>query len=146
MMFQEQANPIGVAFEDPGVANFVSYMKTKWDEETGRFPWWQFWKRVSLVKVTNFLVNALEDIISYVDQFMDKSGADKKATVLEAISQLYDYVVSNALPVWLRPLSKALKQYIIYEVISAAIDWMVSKYHSGEWQKKDPQQLVKMWS
>ena len=62
------------------------------------------------------------------------SGPDKKATVLNAVDRLYDYTVKEAMPIWMRPFAAPIKHYIVYVLVSSAIDWMVLKYQSGSWK------------
>jgi hypothetical protein len=65
-----------------------------------------------------------------------ENGPDKKATVLAAIDHLYDFVGREAVPVLLRPFASKIKNYIIYTLVAASIDWIVNKYRHGEWRDK----------
>lgn len=137
---KEEPNPIGDAYIIDTIEEQVEALKVQWSELTVDIenpPWWQFWswgRKVSLSKVTDFLIKALDDLIHKVDGALD-NGADKKATVLDAISRLYDYVIREALPIWLRPFSAKVKNYIINELVSTAIDWIVGKYRNGAWRE-----------
>lgn len=141
----EEINPVGEPQIDSNINNFVSIMCSKWDEQTDPIPWWQFWKRKSVAKITKFLLGALDELIAYVDQ-LDIGGSNKKATVLAVITILYDYVVREALPIWAKPFSNRIKYYIISVMISAAIDWIVEKYRNGVWVKKPTATLAAEWS
>lgn len=120
------ANPVG----NPQVVESVetlldSYMKA-WDETKSKWSWFKF----DSSKITNFLMKALDDFIVAVDS-SSLMGTDKKATVLSATDRLYEYIVREAMPIWLMPFAGVVKQYIIYVLISNAIDWIVSKYKEG---------------
>lgn len=145
MEIKDTANPVGNVVADEGIDNFLELMAALWDQTKTAGPWWQFWKRRSFVSVTTFLIKALEDLIAYVDGIID-DNIDKKATVLAAISKLYDYVIQEAMPIWLKPFSPAIKEIIINGVISPAIDWIVDKYRNGEWRKKEPEEVAAQWA
>ena len=76
-------------------------------------------------------VNQLDIIVYLIEK-----GADKKATVLIAIANLFDYVSKEAVPMWLKPFMSGIKQFIVYTVVSILIDWIVAKYNSGDWRKE----------
>lgn len=141
----EQTNPIGEVKADSAVENYIAIVCAQWDETNPKRKWWQFWKRTSFVRVTNFLLKALDDLIAYVDEVIETSGADKKATVIWAVEKIYDYVVREAMPVWLKPFSPQIKDIIINGIVSPAIDWMVDKYRNGAWRKPPATELAALW-
>ena len=145
IQLKDVSNPIGTPIQDEAIENFITVMASIWKEETEDIPWYKPWKRISFTKVTDFLMKSLDDLIAYVDDYIDANGADKKATVLDAISRLYDIVVQEAMPVFLRPFSASIKNYIINDLIATAIDWIVDKYRNGEWRKKDSAEIREMW-
>lgn len=145
-MAGEIANPVGVIQQLEAVDNYVDNMAAKWIEEENpdKISWWQFWKRVGLEqyqKATSFILGAIDDLIAYVDDKID-NGADKKATVLNAIGRLYDYVMVEALPIWLKPFAASVRTYIIDTLCSSAIDWIVGKYRNGDWRNRFDQPEV----
>jgi hypothetical protein len=144
-MSEQISNPIGEPQIDGAINNYVAIMTAKWTEEQENIPWWKFWKSKSVAKVTKFLLGALDELIAYVDQ-LDLTGPDKKATVLAAVSILYDYVIREALPIWAKPFASKVKQYIVYALIASAIDWIVEKYRNGVWVKKSSSVLAAQWS
>ena len=141
---KDTANPVGTAHVDDNIDNFVTVMSAEWDATKEDIPWWAFWRRISITRVTNFLLSVLDDLIAYVDDLLD-AGPDKKATVMDAIERLYDYVIAEALPIWLKPFAGAIKNYVLKDVISPAIDWIVDKYRNGEWRKKTAPELAAQW-
>lgn len=131
-------HPIGEPKSLPEVEAFLNKAADQWDQEGAVeiARWWQIWKwgrKVNLNRVTKFLLMCLDELISIVDEFVD-NGPDKKATVLFAIDRLYEYVIKEALPIWLKPFGGYVKQYIVYTLISNAIDWIVYKYKNGAWR------------
>lgn len=138
MFIKESANPIGQPqFVESVEVLLESYMKM-WDETKNRKSIWSKVKFDSS-KITNFLMKALDDFIIAVDS-SSILGEDKKATVLDAVDRLYEYIVREAMPLWLVPFAGVVKQYIIYVLVSNAIDWIVSKYREG-WAPK----TMKSW-
>lgn len=146
IQIKDESNPVGMPIEDEAIDNFILIMSSLWDEETEKTPWYKPWRRISFTRVTAFLMKSLDDLIAYVDDYIDANGADKKATVLAAIGRLYDYVVIQAMPVYLKPFSSSIKTYIVNDLIATAIDWIVDKYRNGEWRKKDSAQLKAQWA
>ncbi len=71
-------------------------------------------------------------------------GPEQKVTVLKGIDRLYEYVIKEALPIWLKPFAKQVKQYVIYVLISNAIDWMVGKYRDGNWKPEVVEEVVEV--
>jgi hypothetical protein len=108
----------------------------KWaDQAVARPAWWDiFCGRSSyFYKSLNFLISCLDEMIVAVDSLLD-NGKDKKAIILAAISILYDGVVI-ILPIWMKPISGAIKAFIIYTLCSILIDFIVSKYNQSTWKK-----------
>lgn len=138
-------DPVGDPVQDDAINDFVKVKMAEWDETREQIRWWQVWKRISFTPVTNFLTQALDDLIAYVDDYIDTKGADKKATVLIAIGTIYDYIAAEALPVFLKPFAGSIKNYVINEVISAMIDWIVDKYRNGDWRKPEASLLAEEW-
>lgn len=138
------AGPIGQVIADSGVENYITAMAVTWDENKVESKWWQFWKKVSFISVTNFLLKSLDDLINYVDNLIARN-VDKKATVIDAITRLYDKIIFQAMPIWLKPFSPLIRKIVIDQIMSAAIDYFVSKYHDGSWNKKDPEVVAQMF-
>lgn len=138
----KEPNPVGLSHEVPEVEEMLVALADQWDNEIlkpAKKKWYEhlmFWRwgtKVSLSAVTKFLIGALDDLIGLIDDKLEL-GPDKKATVLDAIDRLYEYVVREALPIILRPITGKVKNYIVYTLISVAIDWIVDKYRNGEWR------------
>lgn len=124
-------DPVGEPKNDSTVSSFIDGLKKKWDEfraGLGKAT------KVTLVHVTKFLLFSLDGLIVFVDGLM-VGGPDKKATVMTAVSALYDYIIKGNLPLWLLPFSTTVKAFIVGTVISIAIDWIVAKYKEGAWKK-----------
>jgi hypothetical protein len=129
-----ETNPIGNA-QVTAITDKVESLAVKWDEqiaETAR----SWWSRISLYKVTRFLLDSLDDLICFVDNLID-SGPDKKATVMSAVEKLYDHVVKEAMPIWLKPFSPAIKNFILNVIVAQSIDFIVNKYREGAWNVKE---------
>ena len=138
-------NPIGEPQIDGAINNYITIATAKWIEIEEKIPWWKFWKRKSVTKITKFILGALDELIPYVDQ-LNISGPDKKATVLAAVAVLYDCVMREALPIWGTLFSGKIKYFLIYVMLSSAIDWIVEKYRKGVWDKKSNGEIAALWS
>ena len=145
--FAEKANPVGVAYNV--LDNEIVALEHQWDVESQgvkKFVWykpstWFNWDEFSLVGAVSFILNSLDHFIKLIEQFNDLSGADKKATVLNAVAKLYDYIAKEALPIWLKPFSAKIKHFLVYVAISYLIDFMVGKYNDGLWRDKDGSEI-----
>jgi len=135
----QPVNPVGEVRAIPEVAQYVLDTQGAWDQvKATSSSWWKIWKKVSLAQLqqcSKFLLLAVDDLIQLVDNLID-NGPDKKATVLDAMSKIYDYVVAEALPLWIKPFAASVKNYIVYSLLSSAIDFFVDKYRHGAWRDK----------
>ena len=130
-MFKEKDNPVGAVQRINEIENKILKYQKIWDQDKEKKGF--IFKKPNLNKVTNFLLMVLDDFVVTVSTVII-SGPDKKATVLNAVDRLYDYTVKEAMPIWMRPFAAPIKHYIVYVLVSSAIDWMVLKYQSGSWK------------
>ena len=137
----QEPNPVGEVHHVDAVEEQLIALAAQWDEQLEEQVWrwyyyampWKWGRKVNLFQVTDFLLKSLDGLIAMIDDKVDL-GPDKKATVLNAIDRLYEYVIKEALPIWLKPIAGKVKNYIIFTLVSVAIDWIVDKYHNGEWR------------
>lgn len=121
----------------PGLTILVETMKTSWTTMKSSVG-------SSRKVITEFLMNCLDGLITYLVNF-DLSGKDKKTVVLHVMNDLYDYVVASTLPFWIRPFGRLIKDFVVNVLISYAIDWIVSKYKDGSWNKPSPEKVMNLW-
>lgn len=129
-------HPVGQVRVLPEVNEYVQTLIAEWNKIRGNVSSWTFWKSATTAgfhKATQFLLQSIDGLVLLVDDLIDL-GADKKATVLNALDKLYDYVVREAIPIWLRPFAGVIKNYVVYTVASSMIDWIVAKYNNGSWK------------
>jgi hypothetical protein len=126
-------NPVGQAHDV--LDNKINDLKSQWDTQKVPASWWSKIKP-NLTPVVSFLIGCIDDLILHISDFV-LPGEDKKATVLRAISILYDYTAREAIPIWLRPFAGKVKNVVIYTIISYVIDFMVNKYKEGLWRKNE---------
>jgi len=127
----------GQVIELPQITELVQKLANQWSniQPEVALRWWQIWsKQANFKKSTKFLIDCVDDLINLVEEYIPK-GADKKATVLAALSILYDFIVANALPIYLKPFANKIKQAVIFIMISELINFMVGKYREGNWQQ-----------
>jgi hypothetical protein len=126
-------NPIGIAQFVPEFENKILELSNKWDEKIKNSNYW-LKNKVSLATISLFLLGSLDELIITINDFLE-SGPDKKATVLYGLDRLYEYVLREGIPIWLRPFATLIKNYVIYSLASSAIDYFVAKYKQGAWKK-----------
>ncbi len=144
---KNKPNEIGEVKNIEPIEAKIQALSAAWDEQSKEMPKASWWKKVisgaNISAVTTFLMGAVDELIQTVEEFVDY-GPDKKATVLNGIDRLYEYVIKEALPIWLKPFASQVKQYVIYVLISNAIDWMVGKYRDGNWKPEVVEEVVEV--
>jgi hypothetical protein len=138
MDIKSKSNPIGIIQNIPELEQKIKNLMQEWDDKikvvsAGWLYYFGAKGKVTLSLVTSFLLFALDELITAANEVLI-SGPDKKATVLSGLDKLYEYVIKEALPIWLRPFASAVKQYVIYSLASYAIDYIVLKYKNGNWK------------
>ena len=133
------SNPVGVVQFLPEVEALVSSLTSEWQQtliDTEQPKWWQFWRRgTALQAAAMFVINSVDKLVDCVEGLIDV-GPDKKATVMHAVGLLFDYVVRECMPIYLKPFAGKLKHLIVEVIIGNAIDWMVAKYREGAWKEE----------
>jgi len=71
---KENTNPVGKVIPSDLIDQFIESMKALWDSTQEKSKSWQLWKKVNFIKITNFLLNCLDDLIAYVDTMAFASG------------------------------------------------------------------------
>lgn len=114
---------------------YLGDLKSRWDQEN---PGNQSYFKLSnyyLISSTKFLVECLDELIIFVEDVIP-NGSDKKQAVLTIASRMFDYIVVQAFPFWLKPFTSIIKEVIVNVIVSNLIDYIVNKYNSGYWQMK----------
>lgn len=125
-------NPTG-AVKEEAIKSYVRSLATEWQENNPKPKWWQFWKNSKIASAASkFMIDSVDALIVYVDDIID-NGPDKKATVLAASAALYDVVVQDILPIWLKPFAVAVKRLFVNVLLSLLIDFIVGKYKKQMW-------------
>ena len=73
-----------------------------------------------------FFVQSIDELMRFMQKF-DMPGVSKKVVVMEAIGELYDYIIYPLLPIWLKPFSGSVKDLVLNVLISTFIDFLVSR-------------------
>lgn len=137
-MVETTVNPVGRVVAVPGLDALVAKMKDGWTgvkQGLARVPW---------SAVTNYLLKCFDDLIVYLVEH-DIPGADKKATVMNAVGQVYDWVIAGMLPVYVRPFSGLIRGFVVNNLASAAVDWVVAKYNNGAWHPQPAASVLSLW-
>ncbi len=113
---------------------YLANLKQQWDQvPLPAASWWSM-NRVRLATGVQFLIECLDKLVLFVEDLIP-AGTDKKAAVITLLDKLFNYVVVQAFPIWLRPFAPAIREIIVNIVISKMIDFIVSKYGKGIWKK-----------
>lgn len=135
-MYIQSISPIGQVKNTPEIEEKVILLSQEWNSNFKKnYNWLDNLKlKYSISIITSFLLYALDELIIIANN-TNLLGSDKKATVLSGLERIYDCVVEEALPIWLKPFAKQIKYYVIYILLSIMIDWIVKKYKNGIWNK-----------
>jgi len=114
---------------------YLNDLKVRWDQENPGVGSWFTVPRSYILKATIFIVGILDELITFVEPIIPE-GSDKKAAVVAVVSKLFDYIVVQAFPFWLKPFAGTIKAIVVGIIISHLIDFIVSKYNSGYWSMK----------
>lgn len=139
MAIKANLDPVGVIAKVPGLDILIEKMGNAWDnlkEQVG--------VKVNWTLATEFLTKCLDDLVVYLVEH-NIPGEDKKATVLAAISKIYDRVSATVLPWYLRLFAGSIKNFVINILISHSIDWIVAKYNQGSWHPQASTNVLKTW-
>ena len=111
-------NPVGIPVVQYLADAVRNYADTWVAKTTGTKPTWE--------SVVIYMVDAMDDFIDTIDSQL-MSGADKKASVLVALNQLYTTIVPNLLPLYLKPFSTEIENFMINDLCGVLIDIFVTK-------------------
>lgn len=112
-------NPIGTA-DVKQVEAFLRTILENWKNYVTKN-----WKAVAY-----FFFMSIDFIVTQLDN-TNLLGADKKATVLDVLSKVYDAIVPGMLPLLIKPFNTQIKNFIFNVVINVFIDYIVGKIHSN---------------
>ena len=114
---------------------YLNDLKIRWNQENKASRSWFKMPRSYILKATTFIVSTLDELITFVEPIIPE-GSDKKASVMAVVSKLFDYIVIQAFPFWLKPFAGAIKTILVGIIISQLIDFIVDKYNFGYWSMK----------
>jgi hypothetical protein len=114
----EFANPIGQS-DIIRVKQYVESTLVNWKDYVVKN-----WK-----SLTRFLLISIDVIVLDLENTLLK-GPDKKATVLDVLSKIYDAIIPDMLPYLLKPFNSQIKKFLFNVVLNVFIDYIVSKNNS----------------
>jgi len=85
-----------------------------------------------LSQAFSFLIKVIDEAIKNAE-LKQIPGSDKKAFVLAVVNNIYDQVIAPQLPSWAYVFSGVLKSFVIDNIVSNLIDYVVSQYKNGSW-------------
>ena len=123
---KKEINPVGKVAENEKIELIVQNLKEVWDNDS------KISTKEKKIKATHYMLASTDELIKEAES-LEVEGQDKKATVLNALDTIYDYVAKGLVPFLMKPFSKVIKNFFLNVVISYAIDWFVEKYNVNEW-------------
>lgn len=128
-----EPNPVGEPQVDKIQEEIVKIVGI-W-QENNPVPGWFSKVKGAWFKAVGFLMNVTDYLILFVEDLIPV-GADKKATVMAAISVIYDKIVPPMMPMFVKPFSYQIKAFVLNVLVSMTIDFIVAKYREGSWRPK----------
>lgn len=118
--------------------NYLNDLKSRWDQDNSQKK--SYWKVnfEIIIKGCQFILAATDELILFVNQSI-LANSDKKAAVMSVSGNLFDYIITQSFPFWLKPFAPTIKSIIINIVVSNMIDFIVSKYKAGFWNLEQQQ-------
>jgi hypothetical protein len=113
--------------------SYLSDIKNKWDQQAFKKTWFGI-NVQNFLCVMRFLLNSVDELVLFVEPIIP-DGKDKKAAVMVIIGRIFDYIVIQSFPLWLRPFSPIIRKIVIDIMISDLVEFMVNKYKSGFWSQ-----------
>ena len=123
------------------VSQYLGDLKSRWDSEKPESKGWLGVSREYLVKGTLFILKSVDEMIQYVEGIIP-SGKDKKETVIIVAGSLFDYIIADCLPIWMKPMKSTIRKIMIDIIVGELIDFIVEKYKSGVWNSKNEEKKV----
>lgn len=114
--------------------SYVVDLKSRWDQENPEKKWWTVPKN-HILTTTKFIINCLDELINFVETIIPL-GSDKKLAVLIVVGKIFDYIVINSFPIWLKPFIPTIRMIVINIVVDYMIDFIVAKYNAGFWKQE----------
>lgn len=114
---------------------YLSDLKIRWDQENNVSKSWFKMPSNYILKATIFIVSTLDELITFVEPIIPE-GKEKKASVIAVTSRMFDYIVIQAFPFWLKPFAGIIKTILVGIIINHLVDFIVSKYKTGYWAMK----------
>lgn len=115
---------------------YLDSLKKQWDVAHPKSKSWFTLSRNYILDCTIFLVSVLDDLIIFVQHHVEK-GSDKKHIVMSMSSDVFDHIVLNAFPIWLKPFASIIKEIVVSIIISQLVEFIVKKYKDGAWKQND---------
>lgn len=127
---------IGQSVYSDEINAYLDKIIADWKNKTKDAQWSIFKNSYYFFEGVKLLVTSIDGLILKAEELLI-SGPDKKATVLSNVGMLYDAVLVEMMPFWLKPFKGYIKQVIVDNFISAIIDLIVAKYKDGIWSIKE---------
>jgi len=108
--------------------SYLSLLKFKWD---CLYPNPKLDKS-RILDCTAFIISALDGLIVFVQDNIPK-GSDRKLAVMAVVTEVFNYIIVNNAPLWLKPFIPLIREVMVNLVISQLIEFIVNKYKEGIW-------------
>lgn len=78
-----------------------------------------------------FFLKAIDELMKFVAKFQ-MEGVGKKAIVMEALGELYTFIIQPLLPIWLKPFGSSIRELILDVLVSSFIDFLVARLRENQ--------------
>ncbi len=118
----------------PTVQDFLDKLKAEWSLANPKISSWIAVPYDYLVKAFQFMLANMDAAVQLVEE-LDQPGVNKKLIVLDLVGQLFDFMIFQSLPTWLKPFAPMMRKILVDVIAANLIDFIVSKYNAGSWSK-----------
>ena len=113
------------------IRKLIDDIKKEWDTLKNAKNSW-FPDSVSRFSIaTPFFYSVIDDLMELMNKYT-MPGLAKKSVVMEAVTELYDYIIGPIMPMYLRvpPISSWIRTLVLDVLISNFINFVVTKVRS----------------
>lgn len=114
---------------------YIVDLKARWDQENPQIKSWWRVPRNHILIATKFIIDCLDELINFVEPIIT-AGADKKLAVMIVTGKIFDYIVVNSFPLWLKPFVPTIRMIVVNVIVDSMIDFIVAKYKAGFWKQE----------
>lgn len=105
-------------------------IKKRWDTVKNSKTGWLSDSLNTFKVAIPFLISSVDELMKLVATF-SVPGADKKTLVMNAVGDVYDYVVGPILPFWMIPFKGKIRELVLV-MVSSFVDFLVGRLRENK--------------